>query len=184
MTPGAVLFFREEGSNMSWHSSAILIRAEDLPDDAALLDLLGFPGATEVGPIDFEQATSIGVFDALEDGLGAAVGRVRGWASIWGPMIDADSDVLAHLSRGGAAFTLMLEGASSTAGFAWYRDGALRRRWMEQGRTVLDDEGAPLPEEGEAPADREGRVLFLLGRLALPTKVLAGAPYTLYRFAE
>jgi hypothetical protein len=170
---------------MSWHTSAILIRADDLPDGADLLDRLGFRGATEIGPIDFEDATSIGIFDALEGGLGAAVASVDGWLSIWGPMLVADSHAVADLSRDGAALTLMLEGASGTAGFEWFRDGTLIRRWLVQGRDVIHDEGDPLPEESEAPAgDREGRVLYLLKRLALPVVTLDGAAYTLYSFRD
>jgi hypothetical protein len=169
---------------MSWHSSAILIRAESPPGDPFLLGLLGFPGATEVGPIDFDTATSVQVFDALEGGLGAAVGMVDGWASIWGPLLVADPDAVGHLSRGGTALTLMLEGASGTAGFEWFRDGTLLRRWLVQG-DLIHDEGDPLREEREAPAnDHEGRVLFLLERLALPLGTLAGASYTLYRFPD
>ncbi len=168
---------------MSWHTSAILIRAEDLPGHAFLLGRLGFPGATEIGPIDFEGATSIGVFDMLEGSLGAAVASVDGWISIWGPFLVADSDAVAHLSRGGAALSLMLEGASGTAGFEWFRDGTLLRRWLVQGSDVIHDEGDPLPEESHAPTgDREGRVLFLLQRLALPLRALDGAEYTLYSF--
>src|SRR5690349_20668334 len=102
---------------MSWHSSAILIQAESLPGDAFLLGLLGFPGATGIGPIDFDTAASVGVLEALEGGLGAAIASVGGWVSIWGPFLVADPDAVARLSSGGAAFTLMLEGASGTAGF-------------------------------------------------------------------
>jgi hypothetical protein len=168
---------------MSWHSSAILIRAERLSDHALLLDSLGFPGATEIGPIDFDTATSVQVFDALEGGLGAAVASVDGWVSIWGPFLVADPDAMARLSSGGSALTLILEGASGTAGFEWFRDGALRRRWLDQGGDLIHDEGDPLPEEDGAPTnDREGRVLFLLQRLTLPLGSLADAEYTLYGF--
>ena len=133
---------------MSWHSSAILIRADSLPGDTFLLGRLGFPGATEVGPIDFDTAASVAVFEALEGGLGAAVTRVDGWVSIWGPLLVADPDAVGHLSRGGAALTLMLEGASGTAGFEWFRDGTLLRRWLVQG-DLIHDEGDPLPDESE-----------------------------------
>jgi hypothetical protein len=99
-------------------------------------------------------------------------------------MLVADPDAVGHLSKGGAAFTLMLEGASGTAGFEWFRDGTLLRRWLAQG-DLIHDEGDPLPEESEAPADdHESRVLFLLERLTLPLATLAGASYTLYRFPD
>ena len=170
---------------MSWHSSAILIQAESLPGDAFLLGLLGFPGALEFGPIDFDSATSTAVLEALEGSLGAAVASVEGWVSIWGPLLFADSDALARLSRGGAAMTLMLEGASGTAGFDWYRDGILLRRWLVQEGNVIHDEGDPLPEESEAALDDdESRVLLLLERLVLPLGALADAQYTLYRLPD
>jgi hypothetical protein len=170
---------------MSWHSSGVLIQAKSLPGETFLLGLLGFPGATEIGPIDFDTATSIGVLDALEGGLGAAVTRVGDWTSIWGPLLVADSDAVSRLSESGAALTLMLEGASGTAGFEWYRDGALLRQWSVQEGTVIEDEGEPLPEEAEAATgDDEGRVLFLLERLVLPLGVLSDALYTLYRFPD
>jgi hypothetical protein len=170
---------------MSWHTSAILIRAESLPGIPFLLGLLGFRGATEIGPIDFETATSIEVLDALEGGLGAAVATVGGWVSIWGPLLVADPDAVARLSSGGAAMTLMLEGASGTAGFEWFRDGSLLRRWLVQADDIIHGEGDPLPEESEAPAhDQEGRVLFLLERLTLPLSQLANAEYTSYHIAD
>src|SRR5438445_800849 len=81
-------------------------------DLAFLLGRLGFPGATEVGPIDFDMATSVEVLGDLEGELGAAVAPVDGWVSIWGPLLVADPEAVADLSRGGAALTLMLEGAS------------------------------------------------------------------------
>jgi hypothetical protein len=170
---------------MSWHTSAILIRSDHLPGSALLLGQLGFPGATEVGPIDFDAATSVEVLDDLEGGLGAAVASVDGWVSICGPFLAADPDAAAHLSRGGAALTLMLEGASGTAGFEWFRDGHLLRRWLVQSGEVIDDEGDPLPEEAEAPDDdHEARVLYLLGRLALSVGALGDADYTLYQFPD
>jgi hypothetical protein len=169
---------------MSWHTSAILIRSDHLPGPAFLLGQLGFPGATEVGPIDFDSATSITVLDDLEGGLGAALASVDGWVSIWGPFLVADPDAVAHLSRGGAALTLILEGASCTAGFEWFRDGSLRRRWLVQADAVIHDEGDPLPEEEDAPDDRESRVLYLLGRLALSVGALGDVDYTLYHFPD
>src|SRR5262249_47406781 len=162
-----------------------LIRAEHLPGQAFLLGQLGFPGAAVVGPIDFDTATSVEVLDGLEGGLGAAVASVGGWVSIWGPFLVADPDAVAHLSRGGAALALMLEGASGTAGFEWFRDGALLRRWLVQAGDIIHDEGDPLPEESEAPDDdHEGRVLDLLGRLALSVGALGEVEYTLYRFPD
>lgn len=171
---------------MSWHTSAILIRAEHLPGRPFLLGRLGFPGATEVGPIDFDAATSIGLLDDDHEGEGvAAVASVDGWVSIWGPFLAADPDALADFSRGGAALTLILEGVSGTAGFEWFLDGTLLRRWLVQADDVVEDEGDPLPEEEESPADDpEGRVLDLLGRLALPVGRLGEAEYTLYRFPD
>ena len=168
---------------MSWHTGAILIRSDDLPGFPFLLGRLGFPGATEARPIDFDSATSATVLDD-EGGLGAAAARVDGWASIWGPMLVADPIALAELSRGGAAMTLLLEGASGTAGFEWFVDGELRRRWLVQAGELIEDEGEPLPEEADAPLDDEGRALHLLDRLALPVERLGAVDYTLYRFPE
>jgi hypothetical protein len=170
---------------MSWHSSAILIRAESPPGDALLLGLLGFPGAVEIGPIDFEAATSMEILEALEGGTGAAVASVEGWVSIWGPFLVADSDAVAHLSRGGAALTLILEGASGTAGFEWFHDGSLLRRWFAQGGEILQDEGDLLPEERDADDDdHESRVLHLIEQLTLPLGILAQPQYALYRFPD
>jgi hypothetical protein len=169
---------------VSWHTSAILIRSDHLPGPALLLGQLGFPGATEVGPIDFDSATSVTVLDDLEGGHGAALASVDGWVSIWGPFLVAEPDAVAHLSRGGAALTLILEGASGTAGFEWFRDGHLLRRWLVQSDDMIHDEGDPLPEEEDAPDDREARVLNLLGRLVLSVGALDGVEYTLYRFLD
>jgi hypothetical protein len=162
-----------------------MIQADRLPGNLFLLGLLGFPGAMEIGPIDFDTATSSEVLDALEGGLGAAVARVEGWTSIWGPLLVADSDALSRLSDGGAVLTLMLEGASGTAGFEWFRDGILLRRWFVQEGNIIADEGEPLLEEAEAATEiDEYRVLFLLQRLVLPLSVLGDAQYTLYRFSD
>ncbi len=170
---------------MSWHTGAILIRSDDLPGFPFLLGRLGFPGATEDRPIDFDSATSLMAIDDLEGGLGAAAAKVDGWASIWGPMVVADPIALAELSRGGAAMTLLLEGASGTAGFEWFVDGVLRRRWLVQSGEMIEDAGEPLPEEADAPDDDpEGRALHLLGRLALPVERLGAVDYTLYHFPE
>ncbi len=170
---------------MSWHTSAILIRSDELPGRPFLLGRLGFPGATEDGPIGFGAATSAGALDDPDGGLGAAVASVDGWVAIWGPFLIADPDSLADYSRGGAALTVMLEGATGTAGFEWFLDGTLRRRWLMQEGAVIEDEGEPLPEEdGTTDDDPEGRVLHLLGRLAVPVERLGEAEYSLYRFPQ
>ena len=81
--------------------------------------------------------------------------------------------------------TLILEGASGTAGFEWFRDGTLLRRWLVQEGQIMQDEGDPLPEEDGAPADDpEARVLLVLERLALSLGTLDSVEYTLYRFPD
>jgi hypothetical protein len=158
---------------MSWHNRAILIRAEHRPGQAFSPAQLGFPGAAEIGRIDFDAATSVAFFDELQGGLGAAVASMGGRVSIWGPLLVADPDAVGRLARGGSALTPVLDGASGTAGFEWFRDGALLRRWLVQG-DVINDEGGRLLEEDLAPADdTEGRVLFRLQRLVRPLGALS-----------
>ena len=65
-------------------------------------------------------------------------------------------------------FSLLTEGASSTHGFAWYRQGRRERLWLRQEGAIVLEEGLPLPEETAAVAeepDEEGRLFVLMAKL-------------------
>lgn len=169
---------------MSWHTSGILVHADHTADPIKLLSELGFREAKEPGeePITFEEATSLMALG--EAGLGASVGLVDGWTSIWGPFLNGEPEALARLSRGGDVVTVILEGASGTRGFELYRGGRLRRRWLEQAGEVIENKGEPLAEERESRdsgEEGEGLVLDLVERLALPIDHLGTVEYTTYR---
>jgi hypothetical protein len=166
---------------MSWHTSGIMIQVDRSDNIPILLDELGFPGAEYIGPISFDDATS--VFD-FSGSLGLSVATVDGWTSIWGPIVVADEDALVSLSRQGRVFTCIMEGASGTYSFAVYENGSRLRQWMEQEGKVYGEEGEPLVEELEIFArtdDREGRILLLLEALTLPLGRLSDINYDSYR---
>ena len=166
---------------MSWHASAILIGVDRANDIVGFLEELGFPGAQYLHSVSFDEATAIADYDGS---LGLAVATVDGWTSIWGPFLMADSEALTRLSREGPVFTLILEGASGTYGFEWYRDGCRVREWMEQGGEIHSEDGEPLAEEVEVfrnSDDGERRILELMERLTIPFGRLASVQYDAYQ---
>ncbi len=171
---------------MSLHTSGILIHADHPDDPVGLPGELGFAGAEEAdaGSVSFDEAPSVSILDEFDDSLGASLATVDGGTSLRGPMLNADDGALARHSGAGDVVTVMLEGASGTSGFELYRGGRLWRRRREQAGQVLHDQGEHPAEEREgrrAGKDREGLVLDLPGRLALPIGRLDEPESTRYR---
>jgi hypothetical protein len=167
---------------VSWHTSAVLIGVDRSSSLPGFLDELGFPGATRVRSVSFEEASGLGDPDGP---LTLAVATVDGWTSIWGPLLIADGEALLRASRLGPVFTLILEGASGTSSFELYRDGSRVRLRLEQGGEVLKEEGEPLAEEREAfgeddDGDGEQGILNLMEALTLPFDRLSSVEYDLY----
>jgi hypothetical protein len=180
---------------MSWHTSGLLIRADWHTRPAALSHQLGFPEPELEGRVSFEEATSLG-------SPGWAIGYVGGWTAVWdahmflnltNPQPPAPQSLwpakveagLARLSERSQVFSLLLEGASGTFGFALYRDGSRVRCYLRQADTIWISLGTTLPEEVEVSAssrDEETRILLLLQRLTVPISQLAGIEYDVYRF--
>lgn len=171
---------------MSWHTSGILIHADHADDPIGLLTELGFGEAEEAdeGSVSFDEATSMMVLGELDGRMGASLATIDGWTSLWGPLLVADEEALARLSQVGDVVTVLLEGASGTYGFEFYREGRALRRWLEQAGQVILDEGESLGEEREirdSGMGGEALILGILQRLALSIDRLDAVQYTTYR---
>jgi hypothetical protein len=166
---------------MSWHTNAILLRADFSEDYPGLLKQLGLRGAEAGEEVSFDDAAA-----GSNDGVAAAT--VDGWTALWGnlALYMIDEKGLARIARKTEVFQLMLEGASDTAGFTWWSGGKMVRDWMRQAGEVIKNEGAPLPQEKKAFAnkDDEQAVLQLLMSLTMPLKKLQAVEYQLYEFPE
>jgi hypothetical protein len=162
---------------MSWHTGAILIRGDHSADVVGLLDTLGMPGAVPGEPVSLEEASSL-------DNEGVAVGCGHGWTALWGclPIWGVSEDGLAAVARSADVFWMLLEGASDTAGFAWWTGGKRVRDWLSQAGDAVKDEGKRLPPEKAAFAgrDHEQAVLNLMERLTLPYDQLESIDYRQY----
>src|SRR3990172_5185919 len=138
---------------MSWHTSVLAIEGDHLDRAAELLRDLGFPSLTLVGEVDGDGAGSSSL-------SGKAVGLVQNWTLVWDPMMFISDDPsgvfedsiwssqlesrLRALSSAGRVYSLLTEGASSTHGFAWYRQGRRERLWLWQEGAIVLDDGPPL----------------------------------------
>jgi hypothetical protein len=166
---------------MSWHTGAILIRGDHSADVVGLLETLGMPGAEPGGPISRDEASS-------SSNAGVAVGTGHGWTALWGclPIWGVSEDGLADVARSADVFWMLLEGASDTAGFAWWAGGRRVRDWLCQAGEDVKNEGKRLPEEKAAFAgqDHEQGVLNLMERLTLPYEKLESIEYRLYEFPD
>jgi hypothetical protein len=166
---------------MSWHTNAILIRADLSKDYPAMFDMLGLGGAQPGELVSLEDASS-----ALSECV--AVGTIEDWTVLWGNMalyMIAEGGV-ANLAKTADVFQMILEGASGTAGFTWYTCGGLARDWMRQDGEIIKDEGNPLPEEQNAFADQddEQAVWQLLVALTLPYEKLEAIRYQMYALPD
>jgi hypothetical protein len=168
---------------MSWHATALFIKADYSMDHVGLLSKLGFDGAEGAGEISFDDAAS-----SSNDGV--AIGTADGWTILVGSLMlmTVDPDGVAAIAESADVFEMILEGASDTAGFTCYSGGKLKRDWMSQEGEVIKDEGAPLPEEkkafGKSKRDGEQAVLALAEALTLPYEKWESAEYTLYELPE
>jgi hypothetical protein len=167
---------------MSWHTNAILIRADFSDNYPALLAALGLPEVSRAGPISFDDATS----SASE---GVAVGYADGWTVLWGNralLIMIDEAGLARLARTADVFQMTLEGSSGTAGFTWHAGGEKVRDWLRVADEVLKDEGQPLAVEAAAFSDQDDQqALFgILQLLTLRYSTFAAIEYEMYEYPD
>lgn len=181
---------------MSWHTSAIVIESDHHDRGPALLAELGFPGKSEVGEVNGDEAGG-------GDLAGRAMTVVSGWTIIWDPMMFAPEDLsnldgmmrdgiwapavertLARLSENSKVYSFLAEGASDTNGFAWYVQGQRRRVWLSQAGEILLDDGAILPEESEAQKEEpydEQRLFLLMEKLTgVSIEAAVAASYKLF----
>jgi hypothetical protein len=166
---------------MSWHTSAILIKADFSKQHMKLFKTLDLNGAEVGDMISFEEATAT-------DNEGVAIGTVDGWTALWGntALYMVDDEGLASIAKKATIFQMTLEGTSSTAGFSWWTGGTRIRDWMRQDGKVIKNEGKPLPEENAAftKRDDEQAVLQILCKLTVPFERLEAIEYQLYGFDE
>jgi hypothetical protein len=166
---------------MSWHTNAVLIKADFSRDYSGLLAKLGLQGAEAGEKVSFDDA-------APTFNEGVAVGTVGGWTALWGNMAlyMVDDKRLTKIARKADIFQMMLEGTSGTAGFTWYTGGKMVRDWMRQEDKIVKNQGEPLAEEKKAftKRDDEQAVLHLLMSLTLPLKKLQTIEYQMYEFSE
>jgi hypothetical protein len=162
---------------MSWHTNAILVKADLSKDYAGLFNQLGLNGAEPGGMVSFDAA-------AATFNEGVAVAILEGWTALWGNMalFMINKEGVAEIARKAEVFEMTLEGTSDTAGFTWWTGGKRTRKWLRQGGKVVTNEGAPLPAEKEAFAanDDEQAVLCVLAALTLPLKKLQEIKYQMY----
>jgi hypothetical protein len=166
---------------MSWHTNAILIKADFSADYRGLLEKLGLHGAEAGAMVSLDDAAS-----ASSEGV--AAGTTGGWTALWGnlALYMIDQDGLAGIAQQADVFQMTLEGASGTAGFTWWIGGKVVRDWMRQAGEVIKKVGKRLPQEKEAFADSddEQAVLEMLVRLTLPWEELEAISYRMYEFSE
>ncbi len=168
---------------MSWHTTALFLKADFVQDHAGLLEKLGFGGAAPAGATTFDEAASFS-----NDGI--AIGGADGWTILVGSlaMFAIDPGGLAEIAKKADAFQMILEGASDTAGFTWYTGGKRVRDWLSQQGEVLTDEGKPLAAEkkafGKPKIDAEQAVLKLAEALTLPYEKWEAAEYTQYELPD
>ncbi|MDX1555509.1 MAG: hypothetical protein R3212_05735 [Xanthomonadales bacterium] len=182
---------------MSWHTSAIVIQGDHGGRGPALLAEIGFPGKSEVGEVNGDEAGS-------GDLAGRAMAVVSGWTIIWDPMMFVPEDLssldgmmqdgiwapaveraLARLSQNSKVYSFLAEGASDTNGFAWYVHGERKRVWLSQAGQVVLNAGAILSDESEAQKEEpydEQRLFVLMEKLTgLAMNTVVAATYK--RFA-
>ncbi|MBX9680348.1 MAG: hypothetical protein K2X38_16435 [Gemmataceae bacterium] len=166
---------------MSWHTNAILIRRDFSDDPIGLLDRLDLHDAKLAGTTSFDEAAS-------SSNEGIALAFVDGWTTLWGSVaiFMVSDEELVRISKDADVFTMTLEGASGTAGFACYQGGKLVRDWMRQEDAVVKDEGKPLPQEKAAFAKRddEQAVLQILEKLTIPLDKLDAATFRMYEVPD
>jgi hypothetical protein len=169
-------------ARMSWHTSALLIKADFSKNHFNLFKMLGLNGGEASEIVSFDDASS-----GSNDGL--ALGSVAGWTALWGALEMVwliDDRRLDKLAKKADIFWMILEGTSDTAGFTWWTGGKKVRDWMSQAGEVIKNEGKALPEEKKAFAkkDEEQGVLQMLMSLTLPLKSLEAIQYQMYEFPE
>ena len=165
---------------MSWHTSAILLKADYSKDYPSLLKKLGLDGAEPGGVMSFEEASS-------SHNEGVAVGTVNGWTGVWGMILTMiDDRAVAKLAKKTDVFQMVLEGASDTAGFTWWTGGKRVRDWLRQQGKLFKNDGTPLPQEKKAftKRDDEQAVLQMLLSLTLPLEQLEAIPYQMFEVSE
>ena len=166
---------------MSWHTNAILIRNDLSKDYDGLFEKLGLIGGQATGTVSFDDAAS--TFNE-----GVAVGTVDGLTALWGSLalVMVDEKALAKIAKKSNVLQIILEGTSSTAGFTWWNDGKVVRKWMRQDGEVIMNDGKPLREEKKAfiDEDDEQAVLRLLMSLTLPLANFQAIEYQMYSFPE
>jgi hypothetical protein len=166
---------------MSWHTTALLIRKDYSKDFSALLATLGLEGAELDGLTTFDEATS-----SANDGI--AIGYADGWTVLWGnvTLLFVDQDAIEKIAKKTDVFTMILEGASDTAGFTWYTGGKQVRDWMRQAGEIIENVGRALPIEKKAFAknDDEQAVLQIMLQLTLSLEALEGIRYEQYNLSD
>lgn len=81
------------------------------------------------------------------------IATVAGWTFIADPEFRVSLDQQAVLQVAGTrrSFAWVTNSVSTTHGFAWYLEAAMVRRIIYTEGGVADEQGAPLPEEQDAP---------------------------------
>lgn len=181
---------------MSWHTSALVIEGDHAGRGPALLADLGFPGKSEVGEVNGDEAGS-------GDLAGRAMAVVSGWTIIWDPMMFVPEDLssldgmmqdgiwapavertLARLSENAKVYSFLAEGASDTNGFSWYVQGQRKRVCLSQAGEIVLEAGDMLPEESEAQREEpydEQRLFLLMEKLTgVSIEAAVAASYKLF----
>ncbi|QDU54230.1 hypothetical protein [Aeoliella mucimassa] len=182
---------------MSWHTSILLIEEQTPSDFGQLLEELGFADCKPNGITDFESATSSSYKDK-------SVAHVDGWTVLCDGMffykvnfaVDTEppmtnglwpvpvDKVLCEKTAGGSkALGILLEGASCSYGFTWYKAGVLKRGFLSQESEVVFSEGEPLPAEAELDDDNlESGILHMMSTLCVPFEKLASTDFQVYEY--
>jgi hypothetical protein len=144
---------------MGWNSSFMLAKKKSLKTlEGAIIDVY----AVTDEKLDWETATSSQLHPNM------ALGVYGGWAVAWTPSVRAatDSEMLEKLSKRGCALAGMTYSHSSYHGFCYYAGGQLTRKLVRQNQTMLEQIGAPIPEEADLDwSDPEAAVFTLARRI-------------------
>lgn len=180
---------------MSWNTTFLVQRTKSGLGKARYFSGLGLPGATEVGPISFDEAGS----SVLPGKALAVIGQ---WTIVIDPFMFME--VANHPSfRGSSLFPIVVEsrllpstdrapaygfvtfGTSATYGFAAYENRERTRLILRQEGTTIYDEGAPILEgdSWSSTRDEEQLVLGLIPEITgLSFEQLEAADFTLFEF--
>lgn len=160
---------------MSWNTCVLLAEGKSLADMKRVIpDVFRVTERT----VGWEDAGSVSL------GNDIALGELPGWGVLWTPNARVVSfpEVLEAASRGGRAVSIILGGGSDYYEFSLYADGGEVRRLVRQRGKLVEEAGAPIPEEAKLDWRDEEDTLFDLARRLTGLEVASFDTWSSVRF--